>query len=340
MKKVMILGYGGTIAMVANQSGALVPAKGIEEIVRHVPALGEMADVSWRELENLDSTNINPGHWTRLIMEISSVSQEVDGIIVTHGTDTMAYTASAVAFGVGRGLKVPVVFTGSQLPLMTVRTDARFNLENAMSAVLEANRLRINEVMISFSYDVLRGCRAIKVSEARFDAFDSPAFPALGLISATGISFSELALRHGDHAVLNTKPHFQRGILVVELVPGIEPGLLMGVIRSGNCKGILLKSLGSGNVPSLDEYSLIPVIQEAGRWNIPVLVSTKFVGGTTHLEMYEPGKLALDAGAIPTGDMTDVAAQVKFMWALAQGHNSPEALRSVISTNYVGEISA
>ena len=115
----------------------------------------------------------------------------------------------------------------------------------------------------------------------------------------------------------------------------------MEVLRSGKCQGLLLKSLGAGNVPSEDEYSLLDVIREATHtFKIPVLVSTKFVGGNTHMDIYEPGKLAMEAGAIPTGDLTDVMAQVKFMWALAQGHRSSEELRNVINTSFVGEISA
>ncbi len=99
----------------------------------------------------------------------------------------------------------------------------------------------------------------------------------------------------------------------------------MEVLKSGKCQGLLLKSLGAGNVPSEDEYSLLPVIQAAQTYHVPVLISTKFVGGNTHMDMYEPGKLALEAGAIPTGDMTDVMAQVKFMWAWRRGIVLPRA---------------
>ncbi len=140
---------------------------------------------------------------------------------------------------------------------------------------------------------------------------------------------------------MDIKPHFQRGILAVDLVPGLEPGILLEVLKSGRCQGLLLKSLGAGNVTSEDEYSLLPVIQAAvNTYNIPVLVSTKFVGGNTHMDIYEPGKLAFEAGAIPTGDLTDVMAQVKFMWALAQGYRTPQELNRVINTNMVGEISS
>jgi L-asparaginase len=114
----------------------------------------------------------------------------------------------------------------------------------------------------------------------------------------------------------------------------------MAVLKSGTCQGLLLKSLGAGNVPSEEEYSILPVIEAATvKYKVPVLVSTKFVGGNTHMDIYEPGKLAMEAGAIPTGDMTDVMAQIKFMWALAQGHRDRKALEEVIKKSFVGEIS-
>jgi L-asparaginase len=339
--KVLILGYGGTIAMVPDSAGVLKPAKRIEEILAIVPSLREMAEVDFLELENRDSTNINPSHWTRLAMKIGDIGNAYDGIIVTHGTDTMAYTAGAVSLALGRVVQIPIVFTGSQLPLVEHGTDARFNLENAMKTIVEAKRSRVAEVMIVFSDRVLRANRSIKTSEAKFPAFDSPAFPHLAAITAVGVSFIPHIMKAEDSSSTEIKPHFHRGILSVEIVPGLEPGILMEVLQSGKCQGLLLKSLGAGNVPSEDEYSLLPVIRAAAEtYHVPVLISTKFVGGNTHMDMYEPGKLALEAGAIPTGDMTDVMAQVKFMWALAQGRRSSEELRQVMATSFVGEITA
>lgn len=359
-RKVLILGFGGTIAMVPDAANVLRPAKSVEEIIRIVPALSDMADVSFLELENRDSTNINPGHWTKLAFEIAEVHRTYDGVIVTHGTDTMAYTAGAISLVLGRALKIPIVFTGSQLPLVAYGSDARFNLEWAMRTIHTAWEEKIAEVMIVFSDLVLRASRTVKVSESHFRAFDSPAFPPLSRISATGITFIPDAFRTGQplyrspEGMINTvpapqtiperepidiRPHFQRGILSVEIVPGLEPGILIEMLRSGKCQGLLLKSLGAGNVPSEDEYSILPVIEAAvSRFKVPVLVSTKFVGGQTHMDIYEPGKLALEAGAIPTGDLTDVMAQVKFMWAIANGHREYADLKRVINTNMVGEI--
>ena len=339
-RKVIILGFGGTIAMVPDKDGVLKPAKSVEEIIKIVPSLKEMADVSFYELENLDSTNINPIHWTKLALYISKIHDTVDAVIVTHGTDTMAYTASAIALALGRGLKIPIVFTGSQLPLVAYGTDAQFNLENSMKTVLEACNQGVAEVMIVFNDRVLRACRALKTSEASFLAFDSPAFPYLARIDAVGIHFITEALKVNKKSNFEVKPNFQRGILAVELSPGLEPDILLETIKSKKCQGVLLKSFGAGNVPTEGEYSLLPMIREAVNvLKLPVLISTKFVNGKTHMGIYETGKMALDAGAIPTGDLTDVMTEVKLMWILGQGVTEQNAVKKMLLTSYVGEVS-
>ncbi len=340
-KRVMIFGFGGTLAMVQGPHG-LEPAKSVSEILDMVPSLRDMADLEFEEIENRDSTDINPQHWTKLAFRLREVQAEYDAVIVTHGTDTMAYTASGVALALGRGLGIPVVFTGSQLPLASYGSDATFNMENALKVVLQASEAGIAEVMIVFNARVLRACRSIKTSEADFDAFDSPAFHNLARLTALDdIRFIPEAFRVGDSQEAAFEPHFQRGILTVDLVPGLEPGILIETLRSGKVQGLLLKSLGAGNVPWRDEYSLIPVIETAvHELKIPVVVATKFVGGRTEMNLYEGGQKALEAGAIPAGDMTDVMAQVKLMWALAQGSRDRDELMTLINTDFIGEITA
>lgn len=350
-KRVLIIGFGGTIAMVRDEQGVLKPAKGIKEIVAQVPSLKEMADVDCRQLESRDSTNIHATQWRELARHLHDwQATRYDGFIVTHGTDTMAYTAGAVALSLGRSLQKPIVFTGAQLPFVDSGTDARFNLENSMKTVVEASNQSIVEVMITFSDKVFRAARTIKTSEARFQAFDSPAFPPLAMITATGVEFHSSALRREqvmihDLGYFTDRNRFERGVLTVDLVPGLEPDTLSHILRYGRVRGLLLKSLGAGNVPSEGKFSLIPVIQMAvERLNIPVLVVTKYAGGNTRMGMYEPGMKALEAGAISTGDMTDVLAQVKLMWLLGQmerksRHISMDELRDKVQTNYIGEIS-
>jgi L-asparaginase len=336
--KILILGFGGTIAMVPDSDGVLYPAKSIDEILTIVPSLKEMADITVKQLINLDSTNLNPDHWMMLIDAILKYEKKYDGIIVTHGTDTMAYTASAVSLALGKSFQKPIVFTGSQLPLISHGTDAQFNLQNSLKVVLEAIKQDISEIMIVFSDYILRGNRAIKTSESKFTAFDSPAFPHLGSITAVGVYFNPLAFKKNPDAQIHVRKDFAKGVLAIELYPGIQPEIIIPSIKSGLCKGLILKSLGAGNVPSEGIYSILPLIRFATEeMNIPVLVSTKFTGGNTHMEIYEPGKLALDAGAIPTGDLTDVAAQVKCMWALNTWNKSKEEFKKIMNEDVAGE---
>lgn len=344
--RVKIIGFGGTIAMAPDEKGTLSPAISVDEIAKQVPNISNLAEISLEQVQSKDSTNVNPRDWRVLINKIyeTEKSSDVDAVIVTHGTDTMAYSASAVALALGKDLTIPVVFTGSQLPMGDLGTDARFNLENAMKTVVAAKKDSIAEVMIVFSDKVLRGARTIKMSEAEFNAFDSPAFPPLAAITATGVEFNDFAFRPvGDKTVTKPKNRFSRHILCVEVVPGLDRNLLMHIIESEKICGLLLKSLGSGNVPSEGEYSLLPVIELAREYNIPVLIASKFVGGNTRMEMYEPGMKALEMGANPCGDMTPEMSQVKLMWLLGNRDNIREPvdlgwLRNEIQTDYVGEI--
>ncbi len=280
-------------------------------------------------------------HWSALARRIFAVHARYDGVIVTHGTDTMAFTATALALALGRNFPIPIVFTGSQLPLMTFGSDARFNLENALQTVLNAAHQDIAEVMIVFGDRVLRAVRTTKVSEASFTAFDSPAFPQLARISAVGVTFSDRVYhRIRSRSSLKLRDQFNSSILVVDVMPGLQPNTLLNVIRSGQCRALILRSLGAGNVPAIGAYSLLPPLKEARERDVVVFITTKFFGGRTHSDLYEPGQSALKEGAIFTGDLTDDALQVKLMWALGQGYRSHKELEHIIHKNIVGETSS
>jgi L-asparaginase len=340
-KKILLIGFGGTIAMVVDEaSKSIVPAKNIQEILELVPTVKDIADIDFEDLENLDSTNVNPTHWTKLAKYIAEKHDHYDGFVITHGTNTMAYTASALALALGRGLKKPVVVTGSQLPLVAFGTDARFNLENSVKAVIKASDMHIAEVMIVFADKILRGARAVKVSESDFRAFASPAFDPIGHIKSTGVFFTPEALRlNSDDFVC--KPEFEVGVLTIDLTPGQQPQLLQEILKSGKCNGIILKSHGAGSVPTIEPYSFLRIIKESvDHYKIPILVSTKFLGGNAFKEINDaPAVDAIKAGAIPTGDLTDVMAEVKLMWLLAQGYRTRNELSFQVPKNYVGEVS-
>lgn len=341
--RILILGCGGTIASVPNEKGILVPAQTVQDIVDLVPSIVENADVTLLQLENLDSSELTPNHWTKFATAIATAisSGNYKGIILTHGTDTMAYSATAISIIFGTRLPIPVIFTGSQLGLVAFGTDARFNLENSFKVMIRAIEDRVAEVMIVFSDVVLRACRAVKVSDSSFRAFDSPAYLPLAMIRSSGIRFSREVHRARSNVVFRIEDlhlRFVRGVVVFDLVPGMEPGVIFDTLRSGKCNGLILRSLGVGNVPSLDEYSLIPCIEESVRLGIPVVITTKFVGGTTHARTYGPGAAAIDAGAIESGDLTDVAVQVKLMWLMNQGVRGYAEIQRALLTPVAGEV--
>ncbi len=341
-KKIHIIGYGGTIVMVVDPVRKIVlPAENVEELMSFVPRLAEFADISMDVLSNKDSTNVTPDDWTKLAIYIDKHHDEYDGFVITHGTNTMAYTASALAFALGRGLKKPVILTGSQLPLTVYGNDARFNFENAVKAAVEAAEQNIAEVMIVFSDLILRGCRAVKVSEAEFRAFNSPAFPMLGQITSTGIHFNSLFIRKADNkAALELNPHFNTSVVSIDLTPGQLPSMMESLILAGKCRGIILKSHGAGSVPTEGEYSFIPFIKRiVGKYKVPVIVSSKFLGGNAYKEVNdECAVMAIEAGAIPGMDLTDVATEVKLMWLMAQGAFSETEVRHKLLSDYVGEV--
>jgi len=342
-KKILVISYGGTIVMVVDKErNAVVPAENIEDVMKLVPDLEKVADVSMDVLSNKDSTNVTPKDWTRLAMYIYKHHDEYDGFVITHGTNTMSYTASALTIALGKGLKKPIVLTGSQLPLTEYGNDARFNFENAVRTAAVAAKKNIAEVMIVFSDLILRGCRTVKVSESAFRAFNSPAFPELGSITSTGIHFSPIARQADQSIPLEIQPHFSTDIVSLDLTPGQLPSLVESMVTSGECKGIIFKSHGAGSVPTEGEYSFLPLITKTVKdYKIPVIVSTKFLGGNSYKQVNdECAVVAIEAGAIPGGDLTDVMTEVKLMWILAQGTFSEEQVKKQMTKEFVGEMSS
>ncbi|QQR54727.1 asparaginase [Candidatus Peregrinibacteria bacterium] len=342
-KKILIIGYGGTIMMVVDPIEKTVkPADKIEEVLALLPNLSELADIELVSLTNKDSTNITPDDWTRLTYFIQQNYNNYDGFVITHGTNTLAYTGSALALSLGNSLSKPVVLTGSQLPLTVFGNDARFNFENSVKTCIEASRLGIGEVMITFNDVVLRAARSVKISEASFRAFTSPAFPPLAIITATGVHFSSEARRSDPSVPLQVSPHFSPTVFSLDLTPGQRPSVLEDLVTTGKCKAVILKSYGAGSVPTDGEFSFLPFIEKVVHsYGIPVIVATKFLGGNSYKEVNdECAVLALKRGAIPSGDMTDIATEVKLMWLLAQGHFSYQSVADLLLKDFVGEVKA
>lgn len=362
--RIHIIGHGGTISMEStlqpDGTYTRMPAKSASELLAQTSReTRDSAQFTFTDFEREDSTNLNPYHWGKLAREIARVQEsgEVDTIIVTHGTDTMAHHAGAISLAMGRRLKMPVIFTGSQKPMGMKGSDAGVNLEEAVMAAEGAKERGLNRTLVVFNDKVLLGSRSLKTTESRFDAFDSPSFPTLAEFvgSDTSLVWGPVAenmaktdSEEGWGQDGEVRPQFDFDIVTIELTPGLNPAFPRALLETGICKGLIFKSFGGGNVPDKDfkqlgdaETNLIPVIEEAAhKYRVPVLVTTQFTGGNTKMDMYGPGKAALDAGAVATGDMTHAMSPVKLMWLLAQPqYRDLDNLRKGMLENFADEIS-
>lgn len=307
----------------------LVPSALGRDLLAELPTLGRVADIETRVHSNLDSGDMQPSDWVMLARAVHSAieSQKYDGIVVLHGTDTMAYTASALALMLGP-LPCPVVLTGAQRPLGEVRTDAR---ENVIDAALLAT-LAVPEVLIAFSARGLRGVRATKQDAWAFGAFDTPNCRPLVELGV-GIELASHILPR--RALLPFDGRIEPRVLVVRVFPGIDPALVGVAVRAG-VRGLVLEAYGTGNMPHL-AGSLIPAIEEASTLGVPVVVVSQCPRGFVQLSRYAGGAAAAKAGAISGGDMTVEAAVAKLMIGLGR-YGGGEALTSYLTRDAVGEL--
>ena len=341
-KKVLMLFCGGTIAMMPDEkTGALKPAKSAKELLDLVPKVRELIDLDVKELFNIDSTEVNQTHWQQIIKEIYDNYDKYEGFVITHGTDTMVDSGSAIALAFGKSLTKPIVMTGSQTHIGAIGTDAKFNLENVFRVVCH----NVPEVMISFGHYILRAVRTQKRHESDYNAFHSPNQLPLGNIRSE-ITWNPIIRKVSPTQALSLQNNFETDILTVKVNAGLSEKLVEKIIDEGIVKGIVFESLGAGNIPS----KYINSIKKATSKNIPCLIASPFIGGSTHATTYELGYEALQAGAIETHDMTATAIYIKLMWCLAQIENkiklgviNPEdlipTLREMFNTNYIGEVS-
>ncbi len=318
--------------MQSHGGASLSPTPGGVDLVAEVPALGRIADLEVVHLFELDSGDLQPRHWIELARTAHAAlaREDVTGVVVVHGTDTMSYTASALAFLLGP-LPKPLVLTGAQRPLADVRTDARANLVDAVIAAT----LPIPEVAVAFGARIYRGCRTIKADAWAFDAFASPSCAPLVELGL-GVAVAPHVRDAGELRPLDERidPH----VLVVRVAPGLDPALVRGALRAG-VRGLVLEGYGTGNLPSLPGSSLIPVIEDATARDVPVMVVSQCQRGHVELERYEGGAAAARAGALDGGDLTVEAAVTKLMVGLGRFAGG-DALRDYLARDVAGERTA
>ncbi|MDR3331434.1 MAG: asparaginase [Synergistaceae bacterium] len=327
--KILLLTTGGTIASRPGEGG-LAPSIGAKEILDAFEGSCPEAAISYEELLNLDSANVQPEHWQIIARRVFERLSEYDGIVVTHGTDTMAYTAAALSFML-RNLRKSVVLTGSQMPIDEPGTDAISNLHTAVSVVL----CGIAGVTLAFDRLVINGVRAVKSSTVDFGAFESVNAPPMGILRADGMSvLSRSTVRVEDGANVILDSALCPDVFLLKLVPGTKPEIFQTLLDMGY-RGIVIEAFGLGGV-HCEGRDLIAGIKKISDAGIPVVVCSQCLHGPSDLSVYEVGTRLLDAGVIQGADMTTESAVVKLMWALGKTKDRSE-IAKIFAANYAGE---
>lgn len=310
--------------MQRRDPGLLAPSDVAQDVLAYAPGLETEVDVSAEALWNLDSSDMGPHHWDALAAAIAERMSAYDGFVVLHGTDTMAWTASALSFAL-RGLAKPVVLTGAQRPIAFVRTDARNNvIHSALCAAMP-----LPEVGIFFGRWLFRGNRATKTSIQGYEAFESPDCPPL---VEMGVDIRKIKTPLVPHGAFRLEAGFERRVGIVPVVPGSSPAMLDAAVATG-LRGVLVEGFGAGNVPQSGWPGAIKRAADAG---VAVVIGSQCSRGRVDLKAYEGGRAALDCGALGAGSMTSECATVKLMHLLAR---SPDhaTLAAAFRTDIAGE---
>ena len=325
-KHILLLTTGGTIACTSGSDGLEPRRSGIMEDA--LDQLRHHYDITVQDVMCLDSSNIRPEDWQRIARCIFEKREAFDGIVVSHGTDTMAYTASAVTFMLPN-IDRCVVFTGSQLPLTNVLSDGPDNLRTAFAMASTGHP----GVFVAFDRKVMLGCRAVKVRASDFSAFESVNARHVGVVSSHG-----LVINHKMLPVFTGKPQLlenvSQTVFLLKLTPGLSPEIF-DCLKDLGYKGIVIEAFGLGGINVLNRG--LQGIRRAVKNGISVVVTTQCLYDSSDLQVYQVGNKLLELGVVQGRDMTSEAALTKLMWALGQGMDQKQIMK-LFEHSLAGEI--
>ena len=327
MKKILLLATGGTIASVKGEEG-LAPRLTADELTSYIPKRNGNYEIDSRILMNIDSTNMQPEYWVNISEAIYKNYGEYDGFVITHGTDTMAYTASALSYML-QNLTKPVVLTGSQVPIGFKKTDAIKNISDAVRFACE----EIGGVFVVFDGRVIVGTRAIKIRTKSYDAFESINHPYVAYIYDDVVDY-QYELRTVKEKELKFDPALCPDVFLLKLHPGTKPEIFDYIKHL--YRGVIIESFGIGGVP-FQERNLLPKIKELVDSDVAVVITTQCLEEGEDLTLYEVGRKVAQNTVILSGDMNTEAIVPKLMWALGKT-NSLLEVKKIMETPISGDI--
>jgi L-asparaginase len=315
MKKILLVATGGTIASAESADG-LAPAFDAEQLLAHIPEIKGLCQVDGVSAMTIDSTNMTPSLMVRIAETIFRHYHAYDGFVVTHGTDTMGYTAAALTYML-QNIKKPVVVTGSQVAIEALYTDAKKNISDAIRFALED----IGGIFVAFDGRIINGTRAVKLKTQSADAFSSVNFPRIADIKLGKITYNS-ALNYGEHArMLDPDPskpfslqnRLCEDVFLLKISPGIKPHVFDYL--KDHYRGVIVESFGIGGIPS-EGVDIVSKLEELIQAGVAVVISTQCLEEGIDLGVYEVGHKLAKHEVICAGDMNSEAIVMKMMWAL------------------------
>jgi len=328
LKKILLIATGGTIASIKSEEG-LRPNLNADALIELVPSLKEMAQIDTEMLMNIDSSCIQPEDWSCIAEHLFERLKQYDGIVMTHGTYTLAYTSSVLTYML-QNINKPVILTGSQLPVCEDGTDAKRNLLDAFIAACEG----IPGIFVVFNGKIIKGCRASKVDTRDFDAFRSINYPSIGTIYHNRVHYF-----HKVHAPGENTPKLLHklypGVFLLKLIPGTNPKVF-DALKDLGYRAVVIESFGAGGVPFLKRDLLSKIHEMLGK-GIYIALTTQCLYGGIDLSVCDESQKSLRKRVIPGYGMSTEALVTKLMWALGQTED-PDTVREIMSTNYADEV--
>ena len=339
--RILVLYTGGTLGMkreVNPESGEeeIVPKLSLEELLTKCDSICNIKsryNILGYKISHIDSTEINVNVWKNLAHLINKHYEEFDGVVVLHGTDTMAYSAAATAFTI-RNPYIPIIFTGAQMILEADGTDVITNLTGALAVA----KSKLSEVAVLFNGEIYKGTRADKKHDSWLDGFDSPIYKNIGHLGGHGVELDPRAILRGTYmpSDLIYNPEFATSVLEIVLAPGLSPGVVEAAISESECKALVIRSYGPGNIPRW----YYPLIEDKVQAGFPIFISSQCAGSGISLggSEYAVGKGAKKAGAVPIGDMSPTATSVKLMNVMARVSSLDDIRHEMVGKSYASEI--